>query len=107
MLGISSGAKLTVAILMVLALSRYRSVGSAAMIAAAFAGAMLSMGFVLLMARAVRRSSMLIVSGVMIGYICSAVTDFIVAFAGRRQHREPPQLVPRAAFPALRGRTCG
>ena len=35
-LGISSGAKLTVAILMVLALSRYRSVGSAAMIAAAF-----------------------------------------------------------------------
>ena len=81
MLGISSGAKLTVAILMVLALSRYRSVGSAAMIAAAFAGAMLSMGFVLLMARAVRRSSMLIVSGVMIGYICSAVTDFIVAFA--------------------------
>ena len=80
-LGISSGAKLTVAILMVLALSRYRSVGSAAMIAAAFAGAMLSMGFVLLMARAVRRSSMLIVSGVMIGYICSAVTDFIVAFA--------------------------
>ena len=80
-LGISSGAKLTVAVLMVLALSRSRSVGSAAMIAAAFAGAMLSMGFVLLMARAVRRSSMLIVSGVMIGYICSAVTDFIVAFA--------------------------
>jgi iron complex transport system permease protein len=33
------------------------------------------------MARAVQRSSMLIVSGVMIGYICSAITDFIIAFA--------------------------
>lgn len=85
MLGISSGAKLTVAILMVLALSRYRSVGSAAMIAAAFAGAMLSMGFVLLMARAVRRSSMLIVSGVMIGYIW---------LGGHRLHRRLRRTTP-------------
>ena len=80
-LGISSGAKLTVAIFMVAALSRYRTVGSAEMIVAAFVGAMLSMGFVILMARAVQRASMLIVSGVMIGYICSAITDFIIAFA--------------------------
>ena len=54
---------------------------SAGMIAAAFAGAMLSMGFVLLMSRRIRRMSMLVVSGVMIGYICSAVTELVVTFA--------------------------
>ena len=80
-LGISSGAKLTVAIVMVMVLSKYPAVSSAALIAAAFVGAMISMGFVLLIARTVRRASMLIVSGVMIGYICSAITDFIITFA--------------------------
>lgn len=80
-LGISSGAKLMVAIVMVMLLSRYHTVSSAVLIGAAFAGAMITMGFVLLVARTVRRSSMLIVSGVMIGYICSAITDFIITFA--------------------------
>ena len=72
-LGISSGAKMVVALVMVFFLGRGRMVNSAGMIAAAFAGAMLSMGFVLLMSRRIRRMSMLVVSGVMIGYICSAV----------------------------------
>lgn len=80
-LGISSGAKLAVAFIMVLTLSRAQSVHSVVLVMAAFAGAMLSMGFVLLMSQIVRQSSMLIVSGVMIGYICSAITDFIVTFA--------------------------
>jgi iron complex transport system permease protein len=80
-LGISSGSKLVVAIVMVMALSRHYAVSSAALIAAAFVGAMITMGFVLLVARAVQRSSMLIVSGIMIGYICSAITDFIITFA--------------------------
>ncbi len=80
-LGISHGAKLMVAVVMVFALSRYHAVSSGVLIGAAFVGAMISMGFVLLVARAVQRSSMLIVSGVMIGYICSAITDFIVTFA--------------------------
>lgn len=39
------------------------------------------MGFVLLLSRRMRDMSMLVISGVMIGYICSAVTDFIVTFA--------------------------
>ena len=39
------------------------------------------MGFVLLMSRKVNRMSMLIISGVMIGYICSAITDLVVTFA--------------------------
>ena len=60
-LGISSGAKLVVALLMIFFLSRSISMGSAAMIIAAFIGSM--------------------ISGVMIGYICSAVTDFVVTFA--------------------------
>ena len=80
-LGISSGAKLTVALVMVFLLGQAVKVSSAALILSAFFGAFLSMGFVLLMAKAVDKMSMLIVSGVMIGYICSAITDFVVTFA--------------------------
>ena len=80
-LGISSGAKLVVALLMIFFLSRSISMGSAAMIIAAFIGSMISMGFVLLVAKKVHNMSMLVISGVMIGYICSAVTDFVVTFA--------------------------
>lgn len=35
----------------------------------------------ILMSRVMDNMSMLIVSGVMIGYICSAITDFVVTFA--------------------------
>ncbi len=80
-LGISSGAKLTVSLVMVLLLSRGIVIGSAALIAGAFAGSLLSMGFILLLSRRVKQMSMLVVSGVMIGYICSAITDFVVTFA--------------------------
>ena len=74
-LGISSGAKLTVALVMVFFLERALRVSSLILILAAFAGAMISMSFVLLMSKALNHMSTLIVSGVMIGYICSAVTD--------------------------------
>ena len=80
-LGISSGAKLTVSLIMVSLLSRGIVISSAALIVGAFAGSMLSMGLILLLSRRVRQMSMLVVSGVMIGYICSAVTDFVVTFA--------------------------
>ena len=80
-LGISSGAKMVVALVMVFLLGNTIRVSSGLLILAAFLGAMLSMGFVLLMARKVDSMSMLVVSGVMIGYICSAVTDFLVTFA--------------------------
>lgn len=80
-LGISSGAKLVVALVMVFLLGRAVKISSFALILAAFAGAMLSMGFVLLLSGKVSNMSMLIISGVMIGYICSAVTDFVVTFA--------------------------
>ena len=80
-LGISSGAKLAVSLTMIFLLSRGLVSTSAALIGAAFLGAMLSMGFILLISRRVRRMSLLVVCGVMIGYICSAITDFVVTFA--------------------------
>ncbi len=80
-LGISSGAKLVVALVMILFLGKGLFMGSATMIMAAFAGSMLSMGFVLVIAKRIRQMSVLVVCGVMISYICSAVTDFVVTFA--------------------------
>lgn len=80
-LGISSGAKMAVALVMVFLMGRGARVSSFAMILAAFLGAMLSMGFVLLMSRKINNMSMLVVSGVMIGYICSAITELVVTFA--------------------------
>lgn len=80
-LGISSGAKMSVSIVMILLLSRGLVSTSALLIAAAFLGAMLSMGFVLAISQKVRRMSMLVICGVMIGYICTSVTDFLVTFA--------------------------
>lgn len=80
-LGISSGAKMIVALVMVFLMGRAVKVSSATLILAAFLGAMVSMGFVLLMSRKVDNMSMLVVSGVMIGYICSAVTELVVTFA--------------------------
>ena len=80
-LGISSGSKLCVSLAMIFLLGRGRFISSWMMIAAAFAGAMLSMGFVLAVSHRVRQMSLLVISGMMVGYICSAVTDFVVTFA--------------------------
>lgn len=80
-LGISSGAKMVVALVMVFFMGREIRITSANMIIAAFVGAMLSMGFVLLLSRRGKGMSMLVVSGVMIGYICSAITELVVTFA--------------------------
>ena len=80
-LGISSGAKLTVAIAMILSLNMGKNLSSGAMILSAFVGAGLSMGLILAISGRVSRMSVLVVCGVMIGYICSAVTDFMVTFA--------------------------
>lgn len=80
-LGISSGAKLTVALLMIAALQRGFVMNSGMMIAAAFLGAVLCMLTVLLFSGKVRNMAQLVISGVMIGYICNALTDLAVTFA--------------------------
>ena len=80
-LGISSGAKLTVALTMIFCLSHGILLTAAGMIGAAFSGAMLAMSMILLASNRLRGMSLLIVCGVMIGYICSAVTEIAVTFA--------------------------
>ena len=80
-MGISSGAKLAVALTMVIFLNCGLLTSSAALIVAAFIGAMLAMLLVLAAARRVQHMSILVICGVMIGYICSAITDIVVAFA--------------------------
>ena len=80
-LGISSGAKLTVALTMIYLLGKGITISSFGMVVAAFIGAMLAMGFVLLISLRVHKMSLLIVCGIMIGYICSAITDLCVTFA--------------------------
>ncbi len=76
-LGISSGAKMTVAIAIVF----LGSVGYIQMVAISFLGSLIAMGFVLLCSSKVGNMSMLLVVGIMIGYITSAVTDFVITFA--------------------------
>ncbi len=80
-LGISSGAKLVVALLMTFSASYSFALTQPMLITAAFIGSIISLAFVLLLSQRVSRASMLIVGGVMIGYICSAITDFVVTFA--------------------------
>ncbi|MCR5182545.1 MAG: iron ABC transporter permease [Clostridia bacterium] len=80
-LGISSGAKMVVAFTMIFSLSLGYTMNSYSLIAAAFVGSLISIGFILLVARRVKNMAALLVAGIMIGYICSAVTDFIVTFA--------------------------
>lgn len=80
-LGISSGAKLMVAFVMVFSLSRGTAPGSVTLVSAAFLGAMLSISFILAVAGRVRNMSLLVICGVMIGYLCSAATEFVVTFA--------------------------
>lgn len=80
-LGISSGAKLAVAMALIVFLQGGINLSSMGMVVFAFAGAMLAMGFVLAISLKVRNMSILVICGIMTGYICSAITDMAVTFA--------------------------
>lgn len=80
-LGISSGAKLCVALLMIVVLGAGSVMTTWMSVVAAVAGSLLAMALVLAVSRRVRSRGTLIVAGVMIGYICSAATNFLIAFA--------------------------
>ncbi len=80
-LGISSGAKMVVAMVTILMLGQMMTVSSYTMIIAAFLGSLMSVGFILAVSRRISNMAALLVAGIMIGYICSAVTDFIITFA--------------------------
>ncbi|MBF1256907.1 MAG: iron ABC transporter permease [Stomatobaculum longum] len=80
-LGVSSGARLAVALCMMLFFARNRATSSLALVLAAFLGSLVSLGFLLAVSSRVRHMAALLVAGIMIGYICSAATDFLLSFA--------------------------
>ena len=80
-LGISSGAKMAVAATMILIIGSTGRSSNLMIVAAAFAGALISTSFIILVSKKVRHIGSLLAAGVMIGYICSAVTDLMVTFA--------------------------
>ncbi len=80
-LGISSGAKMVVGLTLIFLFRRISGLSSFSLIIAAFAGSMLITLLVLLFSQKVQNMSMLLVVGIMVGYICSAVTEFAVTFA--------------------------
>lgn len=80
-LGISSGAKMIVAIVLIVFTQHAIPVTSFTLIAAAFVGSMVATLFVLLVSYRVPNMAMLLVAGIMVGYICNAVTEFFITFA--------------------------
>ncbi len=80
-LGISSGAKLTVALAMTYSLGMGVMLNSWLMIGAAFLGSMIVIAFILPVAGKTQSSAILIICGVMTGYFCSALTELVINFA--------------------------
>lgn len=80
-LGISSGAKLLVGMTMIFLSPRLGHMGPGTLILASFLGSLLISLLVLLFSQRVRSMSTLLVIGIMVGYICSALTDFAISFA--------------------------
>lgn len=82
-LGISSGAKMIVGITMIFLAGRL-AMSPWTLIAAAFIGSLIITAIVLLFSQKVKNMAMLLVVGIMVGYICSAVTDMAVTFASEQ-----------------------
>lgn len=80
-LGISSGAKMVVGVTLIFLAPYIGALSSTGLVVAAFLGSLLITTFVLLFSQKVHNMSMLLVIGIMVGYICGAVTDFCVTFA--------------------------
>ena len=80
-LGISSGAKMLVGAVMVFVIRASTDAPYWIIMAASFLGSLFVTGFVLLLAGRVRSMAALLVIGIMIGSICTAVTNFLVTFA--------------------------
>ena len=80
-LGISSGAKLFLAITTIVMTGLFNQMPVPVTVIASFIGSLLSLLLVLLFTGKVRSMSILLVIGIMISYICSAVTDLLINFA--------------------------
>ncbi len=84
-LGISSGAKMVLAFCTVVVTNFLGGMSGVSMVLASFVGSLISMGFVLLCAGKTKNMAILLIIGIMIGYICSAVTDLIITFAKQEE----------------------
>lgn len=80
-LGISSGAKMMVAIVLIFIVGSSGKSSGLLLILSAFAGAIVSTGFIILISSKIKNMAALLAAGIMVGYICSAITDFLIAFA--------------------------
>ncbi len=80
-LGISSGAKMCLAAVLVVFVKSGFKVNSWTLVGAAFFGSLLATVFILLITRRIESNASLLVAGIMFGYIASAVTDLIISFA--------------------------
>ena len=80
-LGISSGAKMVVAIAMIVFMQNGLHVSSVTLIAAAFIGSLIATMFIVAVSFRIHNMAALLVAGIMVGYICNAVTEFIITFA--------------------------
>lgn len=80
-LGISSGAKMVVGITLIFLAPRLGSIRPLTLVGAAFLGSLMITCVVLMFSQRVNNMSMLLVIGIMVGYLCSAVTDFCITFA--------------------------
>lgn len=89
-LGISSGARMSLAAATIAAAGLFtdgkaENIPVSLTVVSAFVGAMLAMAAVLLFSGRVRSMSSLLIIGVMISYICSSVTDFLINFANEQE----------------------
>jgi iron complex transport system permease protein len=84
-LGISSGASLAVAIVVLTAQQVGFSYGNTSLVSAACLGAALSAALVIGMARSVRNPIALLVLGLMLGYITSAIVNILLQLSSAQQ----------------------
>ena len=85
-LGISSGASLGVAIVMLglggqIIASDWSFTGYASVVAGAFVGAMLILGIILFLSSLIRNNVMLLIAGIMIGYVTSSCISLLNFFS--------------------------
>jgi iron complex transport system permease protein len=80
-LGISSGAKMMVALVLIFVVGKSGKSSALMMVLSAFVGALVATSFIIMVSSRVRNMASLLAAGIMIGYICSAITEFLIAFA--------------------------
>lgn len=80
-LGISSGAKLFAAICFVLVSAQNKNINSFLQILISFAGAFAVTLFIVFLSLKLPDVTTLLIGGIMVNYICSALTDLVIAFA--------------------------